>query len=265
MYILNKLKGQQMTNITFSIFELKKHNINEITDLINFITNSLKFKYVKNGNDADYIISYGGDGTLLDAFQKFPNKIIIPIRDYARCNYHNDILNYFKFTKVVYKDVLKCTIDNKELFGISEVVIRNANISQAIRFDLYINDNPYILNSIGDGLIISTVLGSTGYFKNITNTFFSEGIGIGFLNSTQRMANLIIPNDSSIKIVINRGNVELAVDHNELSHLENQIIEIKKDNEKSLKLLGYKSEFMCNSCRNLRHSGYVNSIFNIIN
>jgi NAD kinase len=47
----------------------------------------------------------------------------------------------------------------------SEIVIKSYNITQAIRFNLFINDNLYAQNVIADGVIFSTCLGSTGYFK----------------------------------------------------------------------------------------------------
>jgi NAD+ kinase len=253
-----------MNNCTFGIFELKTHAKEEILNLIKNINVNSDFTFVKNCKNADYIIAYGGDGTLLDAFQKFPEKIIIPIRDYAKCELHKNLKNYFTNNNLEIRDVIKCKTLSKERYGISEVVIRNDNISQAIRFDLYINDKPYALNCIGDGLIISTVLGSTGYFKNITNMFFTEGIGIGFLNNAQRMSNLIISKNSKIKIIIQRGNIELGIDHQSAYLIGQQILEIEIDNIKTLKLLNYKENFMCNDCRNNRHSGYVNSIYSVI-
>lgn len=252
---------------TFSLYETKMHNAFEILNILNGLDKELiNFNFISDPYKADFIISYGGDGTLLDAFKVFPNKIIVPIRDYSRCDVHNDLKNYFLNSDIENYDILnvKSTKDNVETSGISEFVLRNGDMTRAIRFDLYINDQPYALNSIGDGLIISTSLGSTGYFKNITNMFFSDGIGIGFLNNAQRMSNLIIPKISKIKIVLNRGNCEWSVDHEIYRSLQGNEFEISIDNKNSFKLFGYKNNFMCKECRDKRHSGYVNTIFNVI-
>lgn len=252
---------------TFSLYETKMHNASEILNILTGLDKELiNFNFINDPYKADFIISYGGDGTLLDAFKVFPNKIIIPIRDYSRCDAHNDLKNYFLNGDIENYDILnvKSTKTNVETCGISEFVLRNGDMTRAIRFDLYINDKPYALNSIGDGLIISTSLGSTGYFKNITNMFFTDGIGIGFLNNAQRMSNLIIPKISKIKIVLNRGDCEWSIDHEIYRSLQGNEFEISIDEKNSFKLFGYKNNFMCKECRDKRHSGYVNTIFNVI-
>lgn len=252
---------------TFSLYETKMHKASEILDILKELDKKLVyFKFIDDPYKADYVISYGGDGTLLDAFNVFPNKIIIPIRDYSRCDIHNDICKYFFSKNIENYDILniKSSNENINVQGISEFVLRNADMTRAIRFDLYINDKPYALNSIGDGLIISTSLGSTGYFKNITNVFFTDCIGIGFLNNAQRMSNLIIPKSSKIKIVLNRGDCEWSIDHEIYKSTQGNEFEISIDEKNSFKLFGYKNNFMCKECRDKRHSGYVNTIFNVI-
>lgn len=246
----------------FTIFELSQHT--DIETLKEKLHQSAKLEFTNDVEHADFVVAYGGDGTLLDAFQKFPNKIIIPIRDYDVCDFHKDFKKYFANNLIEIRDVISCCIDSTEYFAISEVVLRNANITQAVRFDLYLNDKPYALNCIGDGLIISTALGSTGYFKNITNMIFSEGIGIGFLNSTQRMTNFIIDKNVKIKIIITRGICNVGIDHTKLMLKEQQSIELAISQNQKLSLLNYKNAFMCNDCRNNRHSGLVNSIYSVL-
>jgi hypothetical protein len=254
---------------TFSLYETKMHNASEILEILKSLDKELiNFNFIDDPYKADFVISYGGDGTLLDAFRVFPNKIIIPIRDYARCNIHDDLKKYFLNGKIEHHDILnvkpKEHIGSSEIGGISEFLIRNNDMTKAIRFDLYLNDKPYILNSIGDGLIISTSLGSTGYFKNITNMFFTDGIGIGFLNNAQRMSNLIVPIDTKIKIIIKRGPVDWAIDHLKEYNSKETEFEVFINKDKTFKLFGYKDNFMCKECRDHRHSGYVNTIFNVI-
>lgn len=243
---------------TYYIFETKEHSESELNDLKGLLVN---FDQTKNYLKADFIISYGGDGTLLDCFNKFPYKKIYPIRDYARCKIHNNMIIDPIYTYSEF-DVLSI----RDFKVLSEVVIRNMNLSQAMRCNLYINDNLYAENIIGDGLIICTSLGSTGYFKNVTNTFFTKGnIGIGFINNAQNMANLIIPIDSKIRIDITRGDCQWAADHNGNFPLyyDEKSIEICKA-KFNAKLINYKNEFMCNECRKERHSALVNSIYNVI-
>ena len=151
------------------LFEFEKHK-----KYFQLLIEKYKLNMTENSDEADIIISYGGDGTLLDTFQKFPNKTILPIRNYDRCNIHNDNFNFFDTNYVNIKPIIDLKFNDKNLFGISEMVIRNSNVSKAIRFNLKINDQIYAENIIGDGIICATSLGSSGYFKSVTNTIFND-------------------------------------------------------------------------------------------
>lgn len=218
-------------------------------------------------DEADCIICCGGDGTLLDIFQKYPNKYIFPIRNHSRCEKHQVI--DFTLTNAYYGNIMECYKDSlfhnnlSKFIGISELVIKNQDISKAMRCSLKINDKIYAENIIGDGIICCTPLGSTGYFKNIANTFFTSGIGIGFINNTQGMTNLIINDDSKIEIEILRGRCSYALDHYVDDIEEGETIQIKYSDFYA-RILNYKNIFMCNECRNKRHSAYVNTIYSVI-
>lgn len=53
----------------YYLFEFKKHK-----NYLKLLKEIFKLNITESAGEADIIISYGGDGTLLDAFQKFPNK-----------------------------------------------------------------------------------------------------------------------------------------------------------------------------------------------
>ena len=238
----------------FYLFEFEKHK-----KYFQLLIEKYKLNMMENSDEADIIISYGGDGTLLDAFQKFPNKTILPIRNYDRCAIHNDDFNFFDTNYVNIKPIIDLKFNDKNLFGISEMVIRNANVSKAIRFNLKINDKIYAENIIGDGIICATSLGASGYFKSITNTIFNDGIGIGFINNTQGMSNLIIDNKSIIEIELIRGNAQLCLDHTEEKLFEKEKV-LFKYSSLGIRLANYKNVFMCPECRNKRYFVYVNFI-----
>lgn len=256
----------------FGIFEINQHPKEVIDALIyefNHISEMIEF--TSNLNEADYIISLGGDGTLLDCFQRFSDKIVIPVRDYNLCNTHQNFNSYGFIDKIENFDVLEMSYEKEngnsneivKKFGISEIVIRNNNVSQAIRFDLSINGKIYALNIIGDGIIVCTTLGSTGYFQNVTNTIFTHGIGIGFINNSQRMSNLVLSPDDKISIHIRRGNCQACIDHNVFNVFEGDYLSIQKSCN-VFKMINYKKNFMCYNCRNARHSAYVNNIYKVI-
>ena len=242
----------------YYLFEFEKQK-----DYLKLLKEKYKLNVVENPNEADTIISYGGDGTLLDAFQTFPNKQIIPIRNYRRCKLHDENFNFFDSNYVNIKPIINLNFKDNNFIGISEMAIRNMNVSKAIRFNIKINDKIYAENIIGDGIICATSLGSSGYFKSITNTIFNDGIGIGFINNTQGMTNLIIDNKSVIEIELIRGEAQICLDH---------LCGILNENEKAtfkysnfgVRLINYKNIFMCPECRNKRHSAYVNTLYKCI-
>ncbi|MBI5140111.1 MAG: NAD(+)/NADH kinase [Candidatus Vogelbacteria bacterium] len=83
---------------------------------------------------------------------------------------------------------------------------------------------------IGDGLVVATSLGSTGYYRSITDSIFNVGIGVAFNNSTEQADHMIIKDSSEIDIEITRGPVYVYTD-NQPDHIlldEGGRIHIKK-------------------------------------
>lgn len=244
---------------------------NEYKTILEFLFNN-NFNIVDNILNANYLIAFGGDGTLIDAFEFINNQNIdipiIPIRNSNLCLTHN--LNFYKEALLknslvkTKHSILVGNIDAINASAISEITIKNENIAQAIRFDVYINNQLYANNIIGDGVLICTSLGSTGYFKSVSNTIFKNGIGIGFINSTQHINHLVLSENDIIKIKIKRGNAILAFDKFiPKNYLMKDNSELIISNGKKLTLFGYNN-FMCQQCRNLRHFAYVNDIFNTL-
>jgi NAD+ kinase len=68
---------------------------------------------------------------------------------------------------------------------------------------------------IGDGVIISTPFGSTGYYRSITDGIFEVGIGVAFNNSTEQVDHMVLREDSEVEIRIMRGPAVAYADNNE--------------------------------------------------
>ncbi|MBI2022824.1 NAD(+)/NADH kinase [Candidatus Daviesbacteria bacterium] len=67
---------------------------------------------------------------------------------------------------------------------------------------------------IGDGVVIATAFGSTGYFKSVTGKTFETGINLAFNNTTEKIEPLFLNKWDLIKIKIIRGPAALSVDNN---------------------------------------------------
>ena len=141
-------------------------------------------------NKPDFIICFGGDGTLLHSERLHPGVPKLVIRDDSICRSCNSgdlgflLKNFFQGKyEIVDEPKLLARINNNELIATNDVVIRNADQHHAIRFDVKIN-NKLFKDVIGDGVVISSAFGSSAYFNSITRKTFRKGQGVAFNNST---------------------------------------------------------------------------------
>ena len=65
---------------------------------------------------------------------------------------------------------------------------------------------------IGDGIVVSTVFGSSGYFYSITRKTFNRGVGVAFNNITVKRKPLILA-DPVIKLKVTRHEAVVSADN----------------------------------------------------
>lgn len=171
----------------------------------------------------DVVISHGGDGSLLGAELAYPGITKCPIRDVRhnpKCEKHSiefvleSLVN--GTLSVTHAERVQATVVGKPyptITALNDLCINKANIASAVRFRLWINDDLEYSQIVGDGLIVSTVFGSTGYYRSITKSLFRVGIGLAFNNSTEPLDHLVIPSDSVVKVEILRGPAVLLGDN----------------------------------------------------
>lgn len=170
----------------------------------------------------EVIISYGGDGTLLAAERKFPGIPKLPIRDSKvckKCSLHTteNLLSELSEGKIKLEEFpkLEAKIGDGSLVAINDLVIRNSTPIHALRFRVYINSKlllPEVI--IGDGVIFTTVFGSTGYYQSITRKNISEGFAMAFSNTTFPVEPVKFKKEDHIKVEIIRGPGTLSSDNN---------------------------------------------------
>jgi NAD+ kinase len=184
----------------------------------------------------DVVICYGGDGTLLGAERDYPGIPKLPLKNSGHCHLCSNIPNE-KLLGLLVKNSLKfkefnkieALIGNKKIIALNDIIIAHKFPNSAIRFR--VNDGPEL---IGDGVVISTVFGSTGYFNSITHHVITDGIGIAFNNIHPGPKSFeIVSEDAVIKIALTRGPAVLAADNdpNLIDFAENQEIFVKKSDQ----------------------------------
>lgn len=157
-----------------------------------FISKAIRnYGFRLDRKNPDVIITYGGDGTLLRAEQKYPGIPKLPIRLHPiKTNYSfylpKDLPKILKaLKKGQYKlreiEKVECVFKGKKLLALNEIQIHNQKPYRALRFSLEVDGKKYE-KLIGDGILVSTPHGSTGYFSVIGGKPFSKGLMLGFNN-----------------------------------------------------------------------------------
>lgn len=170
----------------------------------------------------DVVISYGGDGTILQSEIMYPGIPKIFIRHSYLCiKCHGD--EYTKFLrylskkkkfKIIKEIKVEASVNGKKLVGMNEVNIVSEKPIFAVRFDLSVNGKSIARNVIGDGVVVATPFGSRAYFYSIARKTFKNGLGIAFNNSRKKMKNLVIKDSSIIKVKILRDGGWVIADNN---------------------------------------------------
>lgn len=211
-------------------------------------------------NDPELIICHGGDGALLGAERDYPGVPKFPIRDSETapvCERHSCakrleslFSNQAKQTELI---KLTGTVRDKKLISINDIFLHNRERVSALRYRVWIDDELYAREIVGDGVGMATPHGSTAYYRSITHSIFRVGLGLAFSNSTEVVNHLVLPDNSIIRIRILRGPAIMVGDNSPqyISLEEGDEAVIRKSPDKAI-ILGL-DDFMCRHCRQLRH------------
>jgi len=227
-----------------------------------------KFGFKTVTAEPDVIISFGGDGTLLSSERKYPGVPKLPIRDNLICNkcpnhkpetlLKNLMENKLKLQKYT---KLQTSIVGQTIHALNDFVIRNTSPIHTIRFWVTITSNHPTFDAkpannnkllIGDGIIVATSFGSTGYFQSITRQTFSSGFGLAFNNTTEQKSPEFFDKKDTVIFKLIRGSATLSFDNN------SQIIPIAEGLEISFKNSDQKAKIYeakslrCPNCKIIR-------------
>ena len=163
-------------------------------------------------DNPEVIICYGGDGTLLYAERHFPRKVKVMIRKSQVCEKcvaetkEKILTELEKRNYTIFKhNLLEAKVKNNKIFGLNDILVGHEQMNSALRFKVYLNEVQYGHEVLGDGMLVSTPFGSTGYYQSITRSNFQEGLGIAFSNTVNVIGNLVVKNNTKMKVEITRG------------------------------------------------------------
>lgn len=188
----------------------------------------------------EYVISYGGDGTLMMAEHEYPGVPKILLRDSIICKKcspltNEEILNRVIEGKFSIENLMKLEVSahGKTLTALNDIILHNRDSRHAIRYNISVNQKSLGKEVIGDGVIVATPFGSTAYYRSITDSYFELGIGLAFNNSTEQSDHVVLREESTIGVIIARGDALVYADNqkDEISVTEKSEIFIRKSNE----------------------------------
>ncbi len=193
------------------------HRITRVLDMFDIDIDNIK---------PDFVISHGGDGTILLSERKFPGipKIAIRGSDIGfKCNLDEndleDILIKIDNGNYEIKEEIKLetTFKGRKYLSLNEVQIHNSSPNKAVRFSILMDNLPLFENIIGDGAVIATPFGSSAYFSSIGGEIFDKGIGICLNNPYNAKSEPIIidSSDPEIHIKILRDDGLLLFDNDD--------------------------------------------------
>lgn len=132
------------------------------------LTDRFRKNICRSPEHADYLISIGGDGTILRLLRENYNKPIYPINGGSvgfLANHVNPNINLIQhIKKATAFDLfpLIANINGDDYFAFNEIVVMRET-AQSAKLEISINDNIVYPELICDGVIIATPCGSTGY------------------------------------------------------------------------------------------------------
>ena len=184
----------------------------------------------------DFIVSFGGDGTVIRSETKYPEIPKIILKNSAICKLcskleNQEVLERVKSGNYTIEEYLKLsvTVNDETRSALNDITIHNADPRHGLRYHVWVNGKQVGKDIIGDGVVISTPFGSTAYYRSITDSFFELGIGLAFNNSTEQSDHMVIREDSIVELEIERGPALVYVDTQEAIHLnKGDRIQVKK-------------------------------------
>jgi len=212
------------------------------------------------GESPDLVVAHGGDGTLLLSEQEFPDLPKLPLRDAGTaplCAEHSYEKQLSQFAEgrreITMLPKLRGEANGDFLLGINDVFIHNADRVGALRYRVWIDGELYANEIVGDGVGVSTVHGSTAYYRSITHSIFKVGMGLAFSNSTAEIDHLVVKDSSMIEVEIVRGPGLLVADNSPHTIMLDADDRVRIFRSGEFARIYNLAAFMCPCCRLLRH------------
>jgi NAD+ kinase len=200
----------------------------------------------------DFVVCFGGDGTVLFGERSFPGipKLVVKTSRVCRRYGYAPHELYGVLGKILEGDFelveemkLVGKAGDRRVVGLNEVQVHLKLPYSAIRFGVLV-DGEEFGDLIGDGVVVATPFGSTGYYVATGGEPFEKGIGISFNNLHWRnVQSFVVPEDSVVELSISRGPAWFLADNYE------RFVELNAGDSATIKKAEGVARFICVSER----------------
>lgn len=222
------------------------------------VLNSYEMNKYRFQDKLDLLIVLGGDGTLLGVARDINGKYDVPILGVNIGNLgflssieiqdFSEALKKIKNGQYIIQNriLLECTMlnqdDNDKGKALNDVVIARGTLSRMAKFEVFI-DNKLYYRFKGDGLIVSTPTGSTGYSFSAGGPFIYPDVDVIILTPicphTRGMQPIVLKSSSEILIKAENynGEIYLTFDGQEAKQINDNTSIIIKNAKQIAKIL----------------------------
>lgn len=188
---------------------------------------------IEDKESPEIVITVGGDGTMLRAIHQY----LDTLDSINFVGIHAGTLGFFtnytieqidklcddilsKTPEIRKHNLLEISFSNEKFYAVNELRIENSYHTQTI--DMYIN-NEYLQTFKGNGVCLSTSVGSTGYNRSLNGPIIdsslnlmvlSEIAGIHHRKYKSLQSPLVMGADTEFKMVLSKSDkIVLGIDH----------------------------------------------------
>lgn len=211
----------------FSVFALNKQK-NGYIKKVNYIENFAEV-------DIDILLVFGGDGTILRAFQEIIG-LEIPIlgfnlgrlgflSDCKEKDFEESIEKIIRKEYILEKRIaIKGIAKKREFYALNEILLDKGLFPKIIHLEIF-RDNHLIVNLYANGVIVSTPTGSTAYSLSAGGSVMEPSLDAVSITpicaQAYSLKPIILPINQEIKIRVgkNASEVQVVADDNIINSL----------------------------------------------
>ena len=213
---------------------------------------------LKNGGfevvdvNPDFVVCFGGDGTVLFGERSFPGVPKLVVKTSSVCRRYDYVLDELvevlgRIRKGDFELVEEMKLVGEAvgvlLVGLNEVQVHLKLPFSALRFGVSVGGKEF-RNLIGDGVVVSTPFGSSGYYAATGGERFERGIGVSFNNLHKRkVESFVVSEDSVVELSISRGPAWFLADNDE------RFVELNAGDSATVRKADDMARFICVSGR----------------